>query len=238
MSEKSDITSNHNFDIISAEVAKAVNELPIEVTDGADKAPEETAQKPPKETKPPKPEKTDEDKPFEVGDAEIERAVKAGMTIADARSFKDKGAFERICSILEAKGATQPPDGGEKEISKDSGKKDDEDEAGSPFDFDVPELTEDEEYDPKVVKLSAVVRQMGDALKKLGKENSSLRERIGKSEEAEREAAKEAEKAKKLEDRKNLRIAQPGGVRGQRKEKSEDDILAEVASDISSKFNI
>ena len=131
--------------------------------------------------------------------------------------------------MLEAKNAP-----GGKEVSKDSGEKP-KDGDGDSADFDVPELTEGEDFDPKLVKLGAVVRKMGDALKAMREENRSLRETIGKSEERKREA----EKAAKVEERnKSLRLAPPGGVKGARKEKTEEDILAEVAGEIASKFNI
>ena len=103
----------------------------------------------------------------------------------------------------------------------------------------MPDITEDEEFDPKLVKLGSVVRKMGDALKSLREENKALREMVGKSgeDQAERER-KEAEKAAALEKRKSLRLAPPGGEPGKRKEKTEDDVMAEVASEIASKFGI
>lgn len=232
------------YDIISANARKAIEEMqiPDERTEG-EKTPEKTEETPPTTADSAQPPETEGDStteatPFSVGDAEIERAVKAGLSVADARAFTDKGVFERVCAALEAKAT--PPDGGEKKISTDeSGKKNGEGGDEDSFNFDVPELTEDEEFDPKLVKLGSVMKQMGDALKALREENKSLREQFGKSEEkAALDAAKEAEKAKKLEDRKALRIAQPGGVRGQRREKTDDDILAEVAGDIASKFNL
>lgn len=223
-------TCQQNYDTMKSQIEKAVEEMPAEETIDA---PEKPAEEPkgaeaPKEPETPAP-KDGGAEAFTVGDAEIERAVKAGLSVADARSFTDKGAFERICSMLEAKNAP-----GDKTISKDSGEKP-KDGDGDSADFDIPELTEDEEFDPKLVKLSAAVRKMGDALKSLMEENNSLRERVGKSEERKREA----EKAAKVEERnKTLRLAPPGGVKGTRKEKTEDDILAEVAGEISSKFNI
>lgn len=221
------------YDTISADAKKAIEEMQMEDTT---EKPADTAETPPKEETPPSggaeaSPSTSDDAPFSVGDAEIERAVKCGMSIADARAFKDKDAFDRICTMLEARG------GGDKTISKGSEEKPkggDDDSA----DFDVPEITEDEEFDPKLVKLGSVVRKMGDALKAMREENKSLRAAIGKSEEEKAKAKGEAEKAAALEKRKSLHIAQPGGVRGQRREKTDDDIMAEVADDIASKFNI
>jgi hypothetical protein len=229
--QESDSTCSHSYGKIAAQIKKAVNEMQAEdITED----PENAAAKAAGGEGDNAPEKGDGEgevvSDFTVGDAEIERAVKAGLSVADARAFRDKDAFERVCSILESKG-------GDKKTSTGSGK-DGDGEDDHAFDFDVPEMTEDEEYDPKVVKLGAVVRQMGSALKKLGEENRSLREQIGKSVQAGSEAEREAERAKKVEQRKQLSIAPPGGQRGQRKEKSEDDIMAEVASEISSKFGI
>ena len=223
-------TCQQNYDTMKSQIEKAVEEMPAEETI---EAPEKPVEEPkgaeaPKEPEAPAP-KDGGGEAFTVGDAEIERAVKAGLSVADARSFTDKGAFERICSMLEAKNAP-----GGKEISKDSEEKP-KDGDGDSADFDIPDITEDEDFDPKLVKLGAVVRKMGDALKAMREENKSLREAVGKSEEAKREAAKAA----KVEERnKTLRLAPPGGVKGARKEKTEDDILAEVAGEISSKFNI
>jgi len=232
-------TEGAEYGKIAAQVAKTVEEMPADesIVDEPEKAKKpagEVVEKQPN-VAPPE-DKSDGDGAFIVGDAEIERAVKAGLSVADARAFTDKGVFERVCAALEAKNAP-PADGGDKTISKDSGEKP-KDGDGDSADFDIPELTEDEEFDPKLVKLSAAVRKMGDALKSLREENNSLRERVGKSEEEAHNAEKEAEKAKALEERKSLRIAKPGGVSGTRKEKTEEDALAEVAGIVSSKFNI
>lgn len=233
-------TGGAEYDTIAAQVAKAVEEMPadastVEEPEKAKTPTGDAAETQPKEETPPET-KGDGDGAFTVGDAEIERAVKAGLSVADARAFTDKGVFERVCAALEAKNAP-PADGGENKISKDSVEKP-KDGDGDSADFDIPELTEDEEFDPKLVKLSAAVRKMGDALKSLREENNSLRERVGKSEEEAHNAEREAEKAKALEERRSLRIAKPGGVSGTRKEKTEEDALAEVAGIVSSKFNI
>lgn len=173
---------------------------------------------------------------FAAGDAEIERAVRAGLSVADARAFIDRGAFERVCAMLEAKGQAPGAPGGGK-ISEGSGKDGGGGDDGS-ADFDVPELTEDEEFDPKLVRLGSAVRKMGDALKSLREENRSLRERLGKPGEEAPAPARGAGMPGRQEERKALRIARPGGERGRRGEKTEDDILAEVAGEVASRFNI
>ena len=222
-------TKGTEYAKIAAEVSKAVEQMPADVsTDKPEDANPAPADDPAKQDGTP-PEKDGGEGDFTVGDAEIERAVRAGLSVADARAFKDKAAFERVCSMLEKNG------GGK--ASADNGKGG-EGGGEKPLDFDVPELTEDEDFDPKVVKLGAVVKQMGGVLKSLMEENKSLREQVGKSAEGKAAAAKEAAKAAELEKRNALRLAPPGGQRGQRKEKSEDEVMAEVASEISSKFGI
>lgn len=223
-------TIGAEYDTISAEIQKAVEDMPVDASTDTPEKPVETAAETPPETAEAPAQKADAPEAFTVGDAEIERAVRAGLSVADARAFTDKGAFERVCAMLEAKAASSD----DKKISADSGKdaKPGDDDSA---DFDVPEITEDEEFDPKLVKLGSVVRKMGDALKAMREENKSLHERLGRFEKA----GDGAERAAKVEDRnKSLRLAPPGGVRGQRKEKTEDDILAEVAGEISSKFDI
>lgn len=235
-------TSADNYDTMKAEIEKAVETMQAdESTSPAEEPKKDAPAAAPAEETPPKDDapapKADAPEAFEIGDAEIERAVKAGMSIADARSFKDKAAFERVCSLLEGKGA--PKDGETSSTTSTDSDDKPKDGDGDSADFDVPDITEDEEFDPKLVKLGSVVRKMGDALKSLREENKALREMVGKSgeDQAERER-KEAEKAAALEKRKSLRLAPPGGEPGKRKEKTEDDVMAEVASEISSKFGI
>ena len=60
----------------------------------------------------------DKAKPVEIGDSHIERAIKAGMSIADAKEFKSPAALERFCSMLEAKKADKP-DGKESKPAPD-----------------------------------------------------------------------------------------------------------------------
>lgn len=87
------------------------------------------------------PPKDDTDgKPGAITDEHIERAVKAGMTIADARSFQNAEVLERFCARLEEKKAVASA---EKKDGDDVGKVEDPLSA-------IPDL-DPAEYDEKVV---------------------------------------------------------------------------------------
>lgn len=168
--EESASTSKHEYDIISSEIEKAVD-MSIE-SDRQKKA--EGSEEPAIEAvETPTPAAEEPAAAFEVGDAEIERAVKAGLSIADARAFKDRDAFERVMSRLEGKG-DQPKEG----ISKADGEGDEDRVDDSPED-DIPTLPEDEDYDPKLVD---AFKRMGAMLKASMKEVRALK-KAGKSAE-------------------------------------------------------
>jgi hypothetical protein len=81
-----------------------------------------------------------------VTDEVIERAVKAGISIADAKTFTSKSSLERVCSILESKAKADDKsgdgDGKKEEVQTDGG---DENPADA-----IPDL-DPEEYDEKLV---------------------------------------------------------------------------------------
>ena len=52
-----------------------------------------------------KPKEGAEAKPGSITDAHLERAVKAGLSIADAKTFQSPEALERMCGLLEARKA-------------------------------------------------------------------------------------------------------------------------------------
>jgi len=79
----------------------------------------------------------------EIKDEQVERAIKAGMTIAEARSFKDAKALDRICSILEKSA------GGDSASEKQDENKDEEDEILKELDS-ITDL-DPAEYDEKIV---------------------------------------------------------------------------------------
>jgi len=160
------ITSDGDYGTIAASIEGAVEKVLADesIRDGQEPerkeppaaAPDDHAEEPPKDD-------GGEGKAFEVGDAEIERAVRAGLTVADARSFKDKEAFERVCSALEKRSSEKP---------KEEAKPGDGDGDGEPADDDIPTLPEDEDYDEKLVK---VVNSLGNMVRDLRKENRELR---------------------------------------------------------------
>jgi len=95
-------------------------------------------------------EKAGEVEPEAVPDALIERAVKAGMSISDAKSFQKADALERFCAMLEKR------DGGDADKKKDEGK-----EADDPL-AAIPDL-DPEKYDEAVV---AGFKGMKDIIRK------------------------------------------------------------------------
>ena len=102
-------------------------------------------------------EATDEAKPAEISDAVVERAVKVGFTIAQAKGFQDTDSLERTIELLELKADT----GSVEE------KTDDEE-----IDLlaAIPEL-DPEEYDPKIIEavdgLKAAVKTLTESNKEL-----------------------------------------------------------------------
>ncbi len=94
-----------------------------------------------------------------ITDDHLERAVRVGMTIADARSFKSADALERMCSMLE----TKQDDGG------DGGDDASDDEDDDPLDG-IPDLDPDE-YDEAIVNgfkaMKDIIRGQQDTIKGL-----------------------------------------------------------------------
>jgi len=77
----------------------------------------------------------------EIADTLIERAVKAGLGIADARSFKTANALENVCATLEKRTVPAKDEGGETQ---------EEPEDADSLLAAIPDL-EPEDYDEKVV---------------------------------------------------------------------------------------
>ena len=98
--------------------------------------------------------------PFVPDDDLVERAVKAGLSMSDAKSFHSKEFAEKIISALETRNQPAPKAGAEGE------------ETPAEAELEVPALPEDEDYDPKLV---AAFNGMGRMLKQLAKENAELR---------------------------------------------------------------
>ena len=159
------ITSDGDYGTIAASIEGAVDMVLADESNRDGQEPEKkgpTASAP-EERASETPDDGGEEKAFEVGDAEIERAVRAGLTVADARSFKDKDAFERVCSALEKRSSEKPKE----EVEPDGDEGD-----GNPADDDIPTLPDDEDYDEKLVK---VVNSLGSMVRELRKENRELR---------------------------------------------------------------
>ena len=215
---------------------------------------------------------------FEVNDALLERAIKAGLTASAAKSFSSAESAEEILKALESKAAPT----GTTEVKGDD----------SPSDDLLKEIeAHADDYDPELVKaLRGFSAQNKELLKKVGELTSAkateqaqsffdkqvgelgegvakhldaasksklmakyeaLKSAYGDTPEAQTEAFKDAaklaigdilakaeteSKTAKVDARKNLRLAQPGGITGKpSKAVSADD---EVASLIAQKYNL
>ena len=101
--------------------------------------------------------------PFVPDDALVERAVKAGLSVSDAKAFPNAEMADRILAALEAKaeGAT----------TKKADGKDGDEAAGVP-DLDISEFTEENGYDPAMVKL---VQSMKSVIEAQAKEIISIK---------------------------------------------------------------
>lgn len=107
---------------------------------------------------------------FTPDDALVERAIRAGLTLADAKAFTTKESAERILAVLEEKSAST------------KGKKDD-DSAGAPAgEMSLPELDESvlDDLDPSIAEF---IKSQNAALKALSAEVSTLK-KAGTSAEA------------------------------------------------------
>lgn len=95
-------------------------------------------------------ETANDDQPYVAGDEDVERAVKAGLPMSSVRSFADKEALLSVVALLESK--QDKAAGGDE--SKSGGDDPDED------DIEVPDLSEDDGYDPELVKAFAALKKM------------------------------------------------------------------------------
>lgn len=143
-----------------------------------------------------------------IPDELVERAVKAGISLADTRTFTDPKVLERTIALVE-KSAPEPDTttddsdkGGGDEISADN----------------LPAELSADEYDEGLVKsfngMRSLLIEQGKLIAKFAKEwDSSKAEREA---EAAAKAKEEAEAKKKaaLEKRKGLALAKPGGESG------------------------
>jgi hypothetical protein len=72
----------------------------------------------------------------DVTDAQVERAIKAGMTLADVKKINDPEVLDRLCDRLEATASTKADEKAEADVGDD--------------DFDMPDL-DPEEFDENLV---------------------------------------------------------------------------------------
>lgn len=109
-----------------------------------------------------------DDQPYVAGDEDMERAVKAGLPMSSVRSFADKEALLSVVALLESK--QDKAAGGDE--SKSGGDDPDED------DIEVPDLSEDDGYDPGLVKafaaLKAQAKKQSETIKSLKAGGESL----------------------------------------------------------------
>lgn len=108
---------------------------------------------------------------FEINDDQLARAIKAGLSVADARAIPNAEMFDRLMTRLEATAA--------KPVSTDEGKSADDGKDDS-ADDDIPQLPGDKDFDEDLVR---AFRQMGAALKEARNEIRSLK-KAGASAEA------------------------------------------------------
>lgn len=111
-----------------------------------------------------------------ISDDILERAVKAGMSIADAKSFASAPALERFCSLLESRSQAdgKPGEGGKQADEKGS---DDHDPSS-----DIPDL-DPEKYDENIVAGFKAMKEI------IGKQFQTIRDL--KSGEAQSRSASE-----------------------------------------------
>ena len=111
-------------------------------------------------------------KPFEADDALIERAVKAGLSVADAKAFANKDQADRILTALEAK-AAKPGD-----ETKGAADKGGEGFPTDEFDAIVKAMEDDKDedgnsnFDPNILK---ALKTIGSLAKNQAKELAALK---------------------------------------------------------------
>lgn len=141
-------------------------------------------------------------------DAVLERAVKAGMSLADAKALPSKEFAERILGALE-----QGKPAGTKAETQDG--------EGIPS-IDFSGFSEEDGYDPTLVKainsMRAVVESQAKIIKAL-------------------KAGNTPKATKAIEARRNLTLARPGGESGKGKS-TPKDAEADVLAALRSKFKL
>jgi hypothetical protein len=142
-------------DKIKAEIAEILD-MEDEVKDPSKETVEETVEEPATE------ETTSSEEAFTPDDALLERAIRAGLTIADAKAFTTKESAERVLAVLEEKSAST------------KGKKDDDSADEPAGEMSLPELDESvlDDLDPSIAEF---IKSQNAALKALSAEVSTLK---------------------------------------------------------------
>lgn len=93
--------------------------------------------------------------PDAISDSQIERAVKAGLSISDARAFKDAKALERITGILEKRSEPEKPVAEKSTVATEDLLKQIS---------DIPDEFDPEMYDENFIKLAKTFKTVVGAL--------------------------------------------------------------------------
>jgi hypothetical protein len=107
-------------------------------------------------------ETTPSEETFTPDDALVERAIRAGLTLADAKAFTTKESAERVLAVLEEK------------TTSTKGKKDDDSAEDPAGELSLPEIDEAalDDLDPSIAEL---IKSQNAALKALSAEVSTLK---------------------------------------------------------------
>jgi hypothetical protein len=227
--EKSDTVAT-DMESLSEQIEAAIDEMDRDETEAA---PADDSQEQPsvaEDKGEAAAEETKEDTPAEpkaIDDALVERAVKAGISLSDARSFASSEVLERIVASMETKAdTTDAPKG-------------DEDNAAAGEDHDVsglpPELSEDDGYDPGIVSafnaMRSMVQKQSEVIATLSRENlagkadSYFNSLVGTLDESVQKGLDESARTN-LRDKFELLVA---GYRASGQDKNIKDVFAEAA---------
>ena len=175
-----------------------------------------------------------DDKPFEPEDALVERAIKAGLSLADARSFKSKDSMERILTALEAT-ASKPNETEGEDAHADEGSGADGDDAQSSL-AQIPELSEDEGYDEGLVAafngLRRLAIQQSETIANLVKagESAKAKDRFSHLVDTLDESVRKGMDAPTRSHLKKQYDILSAGYKAMKTEKKDDEIFKEAAT--------
>lgn len=225
--EKSDTVAT-DMESLSEQIEQAIDEMDSDTHDSAPAEVSQDAETAAADIQEPKAEEQKDENPAPaIEDALVERAVKAGMSLADARSFTSSEVLGRIVESMEAK-APRPdaPNGDEENPAAGE----DHDDSGLP-----PELSEDDGYDPGIVSafnaMRSMVQKQNETIARLsreslaGKADSYFNSLVGTLDESVRKGMDDSAKTN-LRDKFELLVA---GYRASGQDKDIKDVFAEAA---------